>query len=153
VPETVTVTSPSGATSTVRLVAAAPGRATGAVPAPEAGVYQVGDGTRTAFAAATVINPLEYADLRATASVLQPIARASGGSVRFIGDTPAALRLPDLRRVEMGRETAGRDWIGLQRRHDHVVTGLEAIPLLPPWAALPLLLAVVVIAWRREGSG
>jgi hypothetical protein len=151
-PETVTVTSPSGATSTVRLAPAAPGRATGAVPAPEAGVYQVGDGTRTAFAAATVVNPLEYADLRATASALQPVVRASGGTVRFIGDTTATLRLPDLRRVEMGRETAGRDWIGLQRRHDHVVTGLEAIPLLPPWAALPLLLAVVVIAWRREGS-
>ena len=94
-------------------------------------------------------NPREIADLRATATVLAPVARASGGSVRFIG----AGGTPELRRTEPGREASGSGWIGLPRRHDHVVTGLDAIPLLPPWAALPLLLGLVVVAWRREGSG
>jgi hypothetical protein len=152
-PRSVTVIAPSGATTTVTLKPASPGQATAELPAAEPGVYQVGDGNRTAFAAATIANPEEYADLRATGTVLQPIAKASGGSIRFIGDTPTDMHVPELRRVETGRETAGRDWIGLQRRHDHVVTGLEAIPLLPPWAALPLLLSVVIIAWRREGTG
>jgi len=61
--------------------------------------------------------------------------------------------VPELRRIEPGRESSGSGWIGLPRRHDHVVTGLNAIPLLPPWAALPLLLGLVVVAWRKEGGG
>ena len=152
-PGTVTVTPPSGVPIRVPLVQAGPGHATAEVPATEAGVYQVGDGTRATFAAATVGNPLEFADLRATATVLQPAARASGGSVRFIGADVAGLRMPDLRRTEAGREASGTGWIGLPRRRDHVVTGLDATPLLPSWAALPLLLSLVVVAWRREGTG
>jgi hypothetical protein len=147
-PGAVIVTSPSGAATTTPLAPQGPGRALATLPAAEPGVYQVGDGVRTAFAAAVVANPLELADLRATATVLQPLARASGGSVRFIGG-----HVPDLRRTEPGRETSGSGWIGLPRRHDHVVTGLDAIPLLPPWAALPLMLVLVVAAWRQEGTG
>ena len=48
---------------------------------------------------------------------------------------------------------SGAGWVGLRRNHDHVVTGLDSVPLLPPWLALPLLLGLVVLAWRREGSG
>ena len=59
--------------------------------------------------------------------------------------------VPELRRVEAGREAAGAAWIGLQRRHDHVVTGIAALPLLPPWLALPLILGLVLLAWRQEG--
>jgi hypothetical protein len=33
-----------------------------------------------------------------------------------------------------------------------VVTGIAALPLLPPWLALPLILGLAVIAWRREGA-
>ena len=146
-PGPVTVTAPDGASSSVPLAAGAPGHATATVPAPDPGVYAVSDGTRTAFAAATVANPREFADLRATATILDPVARASGGSVHFIADG-----VPELRRIEPGRTSSGSGWIGLARRRDHVVTGLDAIPLLPPWAALPVLLALVVLAWRREGT-
>ena len=148
-PGNVTITEPGGATSTVALVPGQSGRATATAPAAEPGVYQVSDGTLTAYASAAVSNPREIADLRATATILDPIARASGGSVRFIGGSG----LPELRRTEPGREASGSGWIGLPRRRDHVVTGLDAIPLLPPWAALPMLLALVVVTWRREGVG
>ena len=37
------------------------------------------------------------------------------------------------------------------RREDHTVTGISALPLLPPWLALLLVLGVAVVAWRREG--
>lgn len=147
-PMPVTVITPGGATATVGLTPGRPGHAEASVPAPELGVYQVSDGTNVAYAAATAANSKEMADLRATASVLQPLARASGGSVRFIGGG-----MPELRRTEPGREASGSGWVGLPRRRDHVVTGLDAIPLLPPWAALPLLLALVVVAWRQEGTG
>ena len=146
-PGPVTVTTPTGTLAAVPLQPGAPGHAAATLPATEPGVYTVDDGTRTAYVAASVGNPREIADLRATATILEPIARASGGSVRFIADG-----LPELRRVEPGRTSSGSGWIGLPRRRDHVVTGLDAIPLLPPWGALPVLLALVVLAWRREGA-
>ncbi len=145
-PGNVTITSPSGAVSTAALKAGQPGSSVATAPAGEPGVYQVSDGTHTAYAAASVANPLEIADLRATAATLHPLSRASGGSVRFIG-----AGLPELRRTEPGRQAFGANWIGLPRQHDYVVTGIDAVPLLPPWAALPLLLALVIVAWRREG--
>jgi hypothetical protein len=39
----------------------------------------------------------------------------------------------------------------LQRRHDHVVTGVAASELLPGWLSLPVMLGLLVLAWRREG--
>ena len=46
---------------------------------------------------------------------------------------------------------SGSAWIGLQRRHDHVVTGIAALELLPGWLSLPMMLGLLVLAWRREG--
>ena len=46
----------------------------------------------------------------------------------------------------------GSSWIGLERRHDHVVTGIASLTLLPAWIALPLMLGLMVLAWRREGQ-
>ena len=145
-PGDVTVTAPDGAATRVPLAPGAAGRSSATLPATALGVWQVSDGTRQAFAAATDANPRETADLRATATLLSPVVRASGGSIRF-----AAAGTPELRRTEPGRDASGAGWIGLPRRHDHVVTGLDAIPLLPPWAALPLLLGLVLAAWQREG--
>ena len=147
-PGDVTVTDPEGRTATLRLAPTRPGRAVASVPAPLPGVWQVGDGTRRAFAAAGAANPPEFADLRATGTILAPLVRASGGSVHFLDPAGA----PALRRTEPGRETAGASWIGLQRRHDHVVTGIAATPLLPSWLALPLILGLALMAWRREGA-
>ncbi len=147
-PGEVQVTAPDGTVTKLPLAAGSPGRSTASMPAVAPGVWAVSDGSRQAFAAASVANPREIADLRATATLMAPIVRASGGSIRFTG-----AGVPDRRRVAPGRDAAGSSWIGLPRRHDHVVTGLAAIPLLPPWAALPLLLGLVLLAWRREGAG
>ena len=54
--------------------------------------------------------------------------------------------------TEPGGEQSGYGWVGMRRNHDHLVTGIAAIPLMPPWLALPLLLGLVVVAWRREGQ-
>ncbi len=147
-PWQVTVTDPEGRESKLVLTPRGPGRAAGLLPAATPGVWQVSDGVRHAFAAAGAANPPELADLRATASVLGPLARASGGSVHWLDPAGA----PTLRRTEPGREASGGSWIGLQRRHDHLVTGIAATPLLPPWLALPLILGLALLAWRREGA-
>ncbi len=119
--------------------------------AAQPGVWQVSDGTRTVEAAAGAANPLEIEDLRATATRLAPLARASGGGVHWLG-TAAAPSVPELRRTEPDRAASGDGWMGLQRRHDYVVTGVTSFPLLPAWVALPLLLGLLLLAWRREGT-
>ena len=153
-PGPVTVTDPDGRTQALALAETAPGRASASLPAPTPGVWQVGDGSRTAYAAAGAANPPELADLRATAGLLRKLVRGSGGGVHFIGTgTPgAAPDVPELRRTEPDRPAAGGSWIGLERRHDHVVTGIAGLALLPAWAALPLMLGLLVLAWRREGT-
>ncbi len=149
-PGDVTVTDPDGKTQKLALKQTGPGRATAALPATTPGVWQVTDGKRTAYAAAGAANPLEIADLRATASVMGHLARESGGGVHWLG-TVAQPDIPDLRRTEPDRSASGSTWVGLERRYDHLVTGVSALTLFPPWAALPLLLGLMVLAWRREG--
>ena len=150
-PPGLNITTPDGTVRAVPLAAAGEGRSTAETLAPEPGVWRISDGTSTVFTAAQAGNSKESADLRATATVLAPLAKVTGGSTRFLA-AEDVLHVPELRRTELGRENAGSTWIGLPRRHDHLVTGVTALPLLPPWAALPILLGLVLLAWRREGS-
>jgi hypothetical protein len=147
-PAPVTVTDPDGKQQKLALTPTRPGRAVGQLAATSPGVWQASDGAHTAYAAAGAANPLEMADLRATAALLAPLVRATGGSIHWLDPAGA----PELRRTDPGLEAAGSSWIGLQRRHDHLVTGIAATPLLPPWLALPLILGLAVLAWRREGA-
>ncbi|HEY1934240.1 MAG TPA: hypothetical protein VGG99_19705 [Acetobacteraceae bacterium] len=147
----VTVTDPDGKTQTLTLARTEPGRATASLAATTPGVWQVTDGSRSAYAAAGAANPLELSDLRATASRVGKLARQSGGGVHWLG-TAAKPDIPDLRRTEPDRGASGGSWIGLERRHDHLVTGIAALALLPSWGALPLMIGLMIGAWRREGT-
>jgi hypothetical protein len=151
-PPEVTVTAPDGSTERRRMEPGdGPGRAVLEAPADQPGVWQVSDGRRSAFAAAAAANPLEVADLRADGEKLQPLLAATGGGLRWLGPAGTEPALPELRRVAPGRDAYGAGWIGLRRNGDHTVTGIAALPLLPPWLALPLVLGLAVAAWRREG--
>jgi hypothetical protein len=141
-----TITPPAGPKRTLALDETAPGQADGATDAATPGVWRVEDGHHTAFAAAGQDNPLEFADLRATADKIGPLVHASGGGVTWLGATGA----PRLIRVGAHDTAAGPGWIGLRRRDAHLVTGVDTVPLAPPWAALPLLLGLALMAWRRE---
>jgi hypothetical protein len=151
-PPALTVTDPSGTRSALQPAPTRPGRSLGTMPAEAPGVWTVTDGVRTAYAAAGAANPVEIADLRATATVVAAVVRASGGSVQWLQDGRMTQGAPLLRRTEAHREASVSGWIGLQRRHDHVVTGITANPLLPSWLALPLILGLALLAWRREGA-
>jgi len=147
-PAGVTVTDPDGVRQVVTLTRTGPGRSVANLAAGTPGVWQVNDGTRSAYAASGASNPLEIADLRATATRIGPLALASGGGVHWLDPAGA----PDVRRTESGSDASGGNWIGMRRNHDHLVTGIAARPLLPPWIALPLILGLAVVAWRREGD-
>ncbi len=145
-PVEVTVTLPSGRKRTLVLGDRGKGFATAALPVSESGLYRVEDDRRAVLVAAGALNPLEFADLRATADVLAPLTRASGGGIHWIGET-----LPNLRRVRPGRDSAGRGWIGLRANNSYIVTGVAQTPLLPPLALLALALLALLAAWWREG--
>lgn len=146
-PPEVTITAPDGSAQRAPLTPGAGGRAAAQAPAEAPGLWQVSDGRRQAFAAAMPANPPEFSDLRAEPSRLQPLVNATGGAARWIGE---GANIPEIRAVSAGRDAQGAGWIGLRRREDHTVTGIAALPLLPPWLMLPLLLGAAILAWRRE---
>jgi len=98
-------------------------------------------------AAAGPLNPKEVADMRATDSILKPLAQASGGSVHWLADGG----VPKLRHVPKGRLAWGENWIGLRDNGAYRVTSVEQQALLPAWLAAILLLGMVLVAWRVEG--
>ncbi len=147
----VSVTAPDGSRSVLNLKTSADGVLSGHVEAPAPGIWDVGDGSRHAYAASQPEDAEEIADLRATASRLAPIARQSGGATSWLGDDPASVQVPQLRLVGAGAAASGAGWIGLRRTGAHVVTGTDSQRLLPAWLLLPCVLALLFIGWRREG--
>ncbi|MEJ1967296.1 MAG: hypothetical protein WDN03_01465 [Rhizomicrobium sp.] len=146
VAQPVALTYPSGKKAALTLNRIEPGVWRATARADELGLYRLTDGTLTAVAAAGPLNPKEVADMRATESVLAPLAAASGGSVHWLADG-----VPEIRRVGASGNAAGSDWIGLRANGAYRVTSVEQRPLLPAWAALLLLLGTLLLAWRVEG--
>ena len=146
----VTVRSPAGEEQTVTLTEQADGRAIGTVAINALGLYRISDrgDERVVYAIAGTLNPLEFADVRASASRLAPLVKASGGKVAWIADGS----LPEIRRVRPGRDFSGRGWIGLKANRDYIVKGVREISLLPALLVLLLGLGGLMIAWRREGE-
>jgi hypothetical protein len=146
-PESLTVTTPSGRTLEVPLEPAGEGIGHALVDAGEAGLYRINDEDLTAFAAARPIGAQELADMRATPERLAPLVEASGGAVTWLADRGT----PAVRKVARGRSLAGRDWIGIHRTERYLVTGATQQSLLPALLALLLLLGTLGFAWYREG--
>ncbi|HEX9569077.1 MAG TPA: hypothetical protein VF987_05305 [Rhodospirillales bacterium] len=142
----ITVTAPSGKSETVKLEAGEGGAARAAVPVSEPGLYKVTDGKSSALATAGALNPLEFADLRATAEALRPLATSSGGGIGWIADG-----IPEPRRTRPSRDSSGRGWIGLVANKSFVVSGIAQMPLLPGLLVMALALGGLMAAWRLEG--
>lgn len=142
----VTLTYPSGRKLSLQLVQAEPGLWHASAKAKELGLYRATDGELSTVAASGPLNPKEVADMRATGSILTPIARASGGSVNWLVDHG----VPQIRRVGPGRAASGSGWIGLRANNSYRVTQVEQEPLLPAWLALLLVLGSILLAWRME---
>jgi len=143
----VTVTGPDGGTTVVELDRQRAGVFTGALPVSETGLYRIDDGARIFMTAVGALNPVEFADVRATQDVLAPAVKATGGAIRWISDG-----VPEIRRVAPGRANSGKGWIGLVANGDFIVTGLTTFPLMPALLVLLFALGATAIAWRREGD-
>ena len=150
-PPDLSVTDPDGHLRHWPMTAVGPGHATLSLPAAEPGLWRVSDGTRTAYAASDLADPPEWADLRATATKAGALVTATEGSAHWLSSPSRGIVVPGLRLAAAGNVSGGDDWIGLRRNDAHVTTGIALTPVLPGWLALPLLLSVLLIAWRREG--
>ena len=142
----VVVTTPTGEKRSAILTPAANGVAETRVGVEEIGLYRLDDGQKTAVAAVGPLNPLEFADVRATADRLAPVAEATGGSIIWL----TARGVPDVRQVKPGQTAAGPGWIGLVRNDRYLVTGVTQLPLMPDWLALALILGLIAWCWWRE---
>ncbi len=141
-----TITLPSGKTESVTLQEVGPGRWQASIPIAEAGLHRLSDGTLDAVAAAGSGNAREMASLVATAQVLDPIATATGGSVHWLEDG-----MPQLVKVEPGRQAAGSGWLGLRSNNAYRVTSVADIPLFATLLSLGALLLAFCAMWYREG--
>ena len=144
--EPVNVTLPSGKTETVELRQTAPGRFQGAIPVTEAGLHRLSDGKLVAVAAAGSADAREMSSLVATSSVLAPVAAATGGSANWLEDG-----MPQLVKVDAGRQMAGNGWIGLKANDAHRVLAVSDTPLFGTLLSLGVLLLAFSAMWYREG--
>ncbi|MEQ8333443.1 hypothetical protein [Nisaea sp.] len=144
----VTMTLPDGTELTLPLSRTGPGRGQASFSTDQVGLHAFTDGTLTKLAAVGALNPVEFSDVRTTEDWLGPLAEQTGGSVTW----GATEDIPSLRRVTAGRATAGRDWAGLVRNEDYIVTGVQTVPLLPGVLVLLLVIGGIIMAWRREAG-
>ncbi|MCQ8277020.1 VWA domain-containing protein [Acetobacteraceae bacterium KSS8] len=146
------IIAPDGSKHTLALKPGRNGTETGNMPAIMPGIWEARIGEAQAFAAASPGDPVEMADLRATAGPLHPLIEATGGSIHWLGDRFDPSRVPALRLVGRGGAASGPGWIGLRDHGAHAVTGERAHPLLPAALVLPLALFCFLFGWWRESG-
>ena len=83
----VTVTAPSGGTTTLTLQSAQPGLWRGSMPAGELGLWRATDGKLTTLVNIGPANPREFTEVTSTTEVLAPLADATGGDARRLTET------------------------------------------------------------------
>jgi len=146
----VTLTSPTGARSTITLKPVEPGLWRTALTVKELGLWRATDGKLTALANVGPANPREFAEVTSTTGVLSKLTAATGGSARRLmsGDT---LNVPRVVAVRTATSFKGEDWIGLKMRDVSVVRGIGVLPIFAGLLGLLLLVGSLAAMWAREG--
>jgi hypothetical protein len=146
----VTLTSPSGVARTLKLDSTKPGVWESTVPANELGLWRATDGKLNALINVGPANPREYAEVTSTTEALAPLAEATRGDVRRLGDG-GGLNVPRVVAVRSGDTYKGDDWIGLKMSNASVVRGVGVLPVFAGLLGLLLLLGSLAGTWVREG--
>ena len=146
----VTLTSPSGAQRNLTLDPAEPGVFRKTLDATELGLWRATDGKLTALVNVGPANPKEFSEVTSTTGVMEPLAEATGGSVRRLSDG-SDLTLPRILAVRSSDTLKGADWIGLKVRQASVVRGIGVLPVFAGLLGLLLLVGSLGLMWGREG--
>ncbi len=145
-PPEVEVTSPSGKQFKIPLVAARPGVFAATVPAAETGLYALRNGEHSTFAIIGNADQKEFADVVATADVMQPTAAATGGRVAWLEDGS-----PRLSKAKTGAIMGGSGWMALRDNQQFRVLAVRETPLFSTLTSLAVLLLAFSFMWYREG--
>ncbi|MBN8920940.1 MAG: hypothetical protein J0H62_09760, partial [Rhizobiales bacterium] len=122
------------------------GRAT--FDADELGLWRATNGPLTALANVGPANPREFSEVTSTTEVLDPISRATGGTVQRLGENAGVPRVVGVRTSDTFH---GSDWIGLKMRQASVVRGIGVLPMFAGFLGLLLLIGSLAATWAREG--
>jgi len=162
--ESVKIHSPGGEEETITLDKVRPGiwRKTLEVKLP--GLYKAESeapppvGKLSAVAYAGTEDTREMSEVTATADKLRPISNATGGGEFWTkpsgflaaGDA-ASVTVPRISMLKGARIFAGSGWLGLHDRDAYITRGVKLTPMVTGFAALAMLLALLSLAWWREG--
>jgi len=159
----VKILGPGGDTSNVTLdaVPVEPGVWRSAIDVKLPGLYKVEtegpDGQLTAVANAGVEDPREMSEVTATDQKMKPIADATGGGVFWTKASNALasatdVDVPRISMMSAAKVMAGSGWLGLKDRQAFLTRGVKLTPMFTGLAALSALLALIALAWWREGK-
>ena len=159
----VTLSAPAGETRELNLEPAAPGIFRTTVDVALPGLYKAqtvnGTETLTAVAHAGTLDVREMSEVVATEDKLKPLSESTGGGV-FWTRSGGLLASADVSSVDVPRVTmlsgakvlAGTGWLALKDREAYVTKGVKLTPLFTGLMALASILALVTLAWWREGK-
>jgi hypothetical protein len=150
----VVVTAPSGAEESVTLTPGEPGISRASVNAAEFGLYRVSDGNLSVLANVGPENPREFQEVVSTPDKLKPLAEATGGTVRRIGNAENSdVSLPRLVAIGESPVYGGAGYAAIKRVGASEVKGVSVMPLAIGFLGLMALLGSVTAAWLFEGRG
>jgi hypothetical protein len=158
----VVLSGPGGEKSDVTLEPDGAGRWKSTLDVKVPGLYkaetQSTSGPLTAVAHAGTEDPREMSEVTATDEKLKPISEATGGGIFWTRTTaPAAdaetvsVDLPRITMLANAKVLAGSGWMGLKDREAFVTRGVKLTPMFSGLLALAALLALMALAWWREG--
>jgi hypothetical protein len=146
----VILTSPSGAQRNLTLDPGESGVWQKTADATELGLWRATDGKLTALVNVGPANPKEFSEVTSTTAVMEPLAEATGGSVRRLFGG-SGLNMPRILGVRSSDTLKGDDWIGLKVREASVVRGIGVLPVFTGLLGLLLLVGSLGLMWGREG--
>jgi hypothetical protein len=158
----VSISAPGGASSEVTLEKAEPGLWRSTVEVQEPGLYKLQTGSPlgllTAVAHAGVQDAREMNEVTATDDKLKPLVEATGGGVfwtrgggLFASARGGNVELPRISMLTNAKLLAGSGWMGLKDREAFITRGVKLTPMFTGFLALAALLAMLALAWWREG--
>ncbi|MEQ8825930.1 MAG: hypothetical protein RIC14_16310 [Filomicrobium sp.] len=160
----VRVLTPGGNEFNIDLEAAKPGIWRGTVKVDLPGLYKVETETEapvsklSAVAYAGTEDTLEMSEVTATPDKLKSIISATGGGSVWTksgsllaSSDPASVSVPRVSMLKNARILAGSGWIGMKDREAYTTRGVKLTPMFTGFAALAALLALMSLAWWREG--
>ncbi len=157
--EPVLLSGPGGDTAQVTLEKTEPGLWKTTIDVKTPGLYkaetEAAARTLTAVAHAGAEDPREMSEVTATADKLKPLIEETGGGVfwtRVAGAEATSVDVPRVTVLSGANVMAGSGWMGLKDREAYLTKGVKLTPMFTGLLALSALLALLALAWWREGK-